>query len=136
MIFCNAVCTVEIHASKLVGLALGFTIELERALCPACCMLRALRASRACTASCGRADALMKRMSFINKLDRIRGLPKQLKLDAHALQVVSIGAEDDLEGGVELVDMKALRSKGEATDESDESPAQTRALALEAPAGD
>jgi len=123
-----------------------FTIEVERALRVLDGGVLVLCGVSGVQSQSLTVDKQMKRygvprVAFINKLDRmganpwkvIRDLRKQLKLNAHALQV-PIGAENDLEGVVDLITMKALRNKGESgetIEESDDIPAETRALAEE-----
>lgn len=123
-----------------------FTIEVERALRVLDGGVLVLCGVSGVQSQSLTVDKQMKRygvprIAFINKLDRmganpwkvIRDLRKQLKLNAHALQV-PIGAENDLEGAVDLITMKALRNKGEngeTIEVSDDIPAATRALAEE-----
>ncbi|TYZ66071.1 hypothetical protein PybrP1_011276 [[Pythium] brassicae (nom. inval.)] len=123
-----------------------FTIEVERALRVLDGGVLVLCGVSGVQSQSLTVDKQMKRygvprIAFINKLDRmganpwrvIRDLRKQLKLNAHALQV-PIGAENDLEGAVDLISMTALRNEGENGEviaESDDIPAATRALAEE-----
>lgn len=123
-----------------------FTIEVERALRVLDGGVLVLCGVSGVQSQSLTVDKQMKRygvprVAFINKLDRmganpwkvIRDLRTQLKLNAHALQV-PIGAENDLEGVVDLITMTALRNQGdngEVIAESDDIPAETRALAEE-----
>ncbi|KAI9918810.1 hypothetical protein PsorP6_011694 [Peronosclerospora sorghi] len=123
-----------------------FTIEVERALRVLDGGVLVLCGVSGVQSQSLTVDKQMKRygvprIAFINKLDRMGANPwnvigdlrKQLKLNAWALQV-PIGAENDLEGVVDLIRMKALRNKGESgevIEESDDIPADTRALADE-----
>lgn len=123
-----------------------FTIEVERALRVLDGGVLVLCGVSGVQSQSLTVDKQMKRygvprIAFINKLDRmganpwkvIRDLRNQLKLNAQALQV-PIGAENDLEGVVDLITMKALRNKGEngeTIEESDDIPAATRTLAEE-----
>lgn len=123
-----------------------FTIEVERALRVLDGGVLVLCGVSGVQSQSLTVDKQMKRygvprIAFINKLDRmganpwkvIRDLRKQLKLNAVALQV-PIGAENDLEGVVDLISMKALRNvgdNGETIDISDDIPAATRELAEE-----
>lgn len=123
-----------------------FTIEVERALRVLDGGVLVLCGVSGVQSQSLTVDKQMKRygvprIAFINKLDRmganpwkvIKDLREQLKLNANALQV-PIGAENDLEGVVDLITMKALRNKGESgetIEESDDIPDATRALAEE-----
>ncbi|CAH0477930.1 unnamed protein product [Peronospora belbahrii] len=121
-----------------------FTIEVERALRVLDGGILVLCGVSGVQSQSLTVDKQMKRygvprIAFINKLDRmganpwkvIRDLRNQLKLNAWALQV-PIGAENELEGVVDLLTMKALRNKGESGEviqESDEMPTEVRLLA-------
>ncbi|RAW42156.1 Elongation factor [Phytophthora cactorum] len=123
-----------------------FTIEVERALRVLDGGVLVLCGVSGVQSQSLTVDKQMKRygvprIAFINKLDRMGANPwkvigdlrSQLKLNAWALQV-PIGAENDLEGVVDLLTMKALRNKGESgevIEESDDIPAETRTLAEE-----
>ncbi|EGZ10976.1 hypothetical protein PHYSODRAFT_287141 [Phytophthora sojae] len=123
-----------------------FTIEVERALRVLDGGVLVLCGVSGVQSQSLTVDKQMKRygvprIAFINKLDRMGANPwkvigdlrTQLKLNAWALQV-PIGAENDLEGVVDLLTMKALRNKGESgevIEETDDIPAETRALAEE-----
>ncbi|CAI5724536.1 unnamed protein product [Peronospora destructor] len=121
-----------------------FTIEVERALRVLDGGVLVLCGVSGVQSQSLTVDKQMKRygvprIAFINKLDRMGANPWkviddlhcQLKLNAWALQV-PIGAENDLEGVVDLITMKALRNKGESgevIEESDDIPAEVRFLA-------
>ena len=121
-----------------------FTIEVERALRVLDGGVLVLCGVSGVQSQSLTVDKQMKRygvprIAFINKLDRmganpwkvIEDLRTQLKLNAWALQV-PIGAENDLEGVVDLLTMKALRNTGESgevMEESDDMPAKVRLLA-------
>ncbi|TDH66187.1 hypothetical protein CCR75_004905 [Bremia lactucae] len=121
-----------------------FTIEVERALRVLDGGVLVLCGVSGVQSQSLTVDKQMKRygvprIAFINKLDRmganpwkvINDLRLQLKLNAWALQV-PIGAENDLEGVVDLLTMKALRNQGEngeSIEISDDLPATTRSLA-------
>jgi elongation factor G len=123
-----------------------FTIEVERALRVLDGGVLVLCGVSGVQSQSLTVDKQMKRygvprVAFINKLDRmganpwkvINDLRTQLKLNATAVQV-PIGIENDLEGVVDLITMRALRNRGEngeTVEESDDIPETLRELALE-----
>ncbi|EER45164.1 elongation factor G [Histoplasma capsulatum var. duboisii H88] len=125
---------------------IDFTIEVERAL-------RVLDGAVliACAVSGVQSQTMtvdrqmrrynVPRISFINKMDRMGANPfkaieqinQKLKIAAAAVQV-PIGAEDEFEGVVDLIRMKAIYnegSKGEIVVEKDEIPEKVKAIAEE-----
>ncbi|EDN10452.1 elongation factor G [Histoplasma mississippiense (nom. inval.)] len=125
---------------------IDFTIEVERAL-------RVLDGAVliACAVSGVQSQTMtvdrqmrrynVPRISFINKMDRMGANPfkaieqinQKLKIAAAAVQV-PIGAEDEFEGVVDLIRMKAIYnegSKGEIVVERDEIPEKVKAIAEE-----
>ncbi|PGH14711.1 elongation factor G, mitochondrial [Helicocarpus griseus UAMH5409] len=125
---------------------IDFTIEVERAL-------RVLDGAVliACAVSGVQSQTMtvdrqmrrynVPRISFINKMDRMGANPfkaieqinQKLKIAAAAVQV-PIGAEDEFEGVVDLIRMKAIYNegaKGEIVVEKDEIPEKVKAIAEE-----
>ncbi|OQS00211.1 elongation factor G, mitochondrial precursor [Thraustotheca clavata] len=121
-----------------------FTIEVERALRVLDGGVLVLCGVSGVQSQSLTVDKQMKRygvprIAFINKLDRMGANPwkvvgdlrKQLKLNAAAVQI-PIGAEDQLEGVVDLVKMKVYKHEGESGEniiESDEIPEHLKELA-------
>lgn len=125
---------------------IDFTIEVERAL-------RVLDGAVliACAVSGVQSQTMtvdrqmrrynVPRISFVNKMDRMGANPfrtieqinQKLKIPAAAVQV-PIGAEDEFEGVVDLIRMKAIYNegpKGEIVVEKDEIPEKVKAIAEE-----
>ncbi|PGH10346.1 elongation factor G, mitochondrial [Blastomyces parvus] len=125
---------------------IDFTIEVERAL-------RVLDGAVliACAVSGVQSQTMtvdrqmrrynVPRISFVNKMDRMGANPfrtieqinQKLKIAAAAVQV-PIGAEDEFEGVVDLIRMKAIYNegaKGEIVVEKDEIPEKVKAIAEE-----
>lgn len=106
-----------------------FTIEVERALRVLDGAVLVLCAVGGVQSQTNTVDRQMKRykvprIAFINKMDRmgsdpwriVKQLQEKLFLNAGAIQV-PVGAEDRLDGVVDLVDMKAYRFLGPKGDE-------------------
>ncbi|OJD25665.1 elongation factor G, mitochondrial [Blastomyces percursus] len=125
---------------------IDFTIEVERAL-------RVLDGAVliACAVSGVQSQTMtvdrqmrrynVPRISFVNKMDRMGANPfrtieqinQKLKIAAAAVQV-PIGAEDEFEGVVDLIRMKAIYNegaKGEIVVEKDEIPEKVKTIAEE-----
>lgn len=125
---------------------IDFTIEVERALRVLDGAVMILCAVSGVQSQTITVDRQMKRynvprISFINKMDRMGANPwkaieqinTKLKIPAAAVQV-PIGAEDEYEGVVDLIRMKAIYNegkRGEIVVEKDEIPEKVRALAEE-----
>ncbi|KAK2752638.1 Elongation factor G, mitochondrial [Onygenales sp. PD_40] len=125
---------------------IDFTIEVERALRVLDGAVLILCAVSGVQSQTMTVDRQMRRynvprISFINKMDRMGANPfkaieqinQKLKIHAAAVQV-PIGAEDEFEGVVDLIRMKAIYnegSKGEIIVEKDEIPEKVRDIAEE-----
>ncbi|GKZ36854.1 elongation factor G, mitochondrial [Aspergillus brasiliensis] len=125
---------------------IDFTIEVERALRVLDGAVMILCAVSGVQSQTITVDRQMRRynvprISFVNKMDRMGANPfkavdqinKKLKIPAAAVQV-PIGAEDEFEGVVDLLRMKALYNRGPSGEElfeTDEIPEKVRALAEE-----
>jgi elongation factor G len=125
---------------------IDFTIEVERALRVLDGAVMILCAVSGVQSQTITVDRQMKRydvprISFVNKMDRMGANPfkaieqinSKLRISAAAVQV-PIGAEDEFEGVVDLIRMKAIYnegSKGEIIIEKDEIPEKVRAGAEE-----
>ncbi|OXV10064.1 hypothetical protein Egran_02174 [Elaphomyces granulatus] len=125
---------------------IDFTIEVERALRVLDGAVMILCAVSGVQSQTITVDRQMKRydvprISFVNKMDRMGANPfkaieqinSKLRISAAAVQV-PIGAEDEFEGVVDLIRMKAIYnegSKGEIIIEKDEIPEKVRAVAEE-----
>ncbi|BDD58586.1 Elongation factor G, mitochondrial [Monascus purpureus] len=125
---------------------IDFTIEVERALRVLDGAVMILCAVSGVQSQTITVDRQMRRynvprISFINKMDRMGADPfraieqinTKLKLPAAAVQV-PIGAEDEFEGVVDLIRMKAIYnqgSSGETIFETDEIPEKVKAVAEE-----
>jgi elongation factor G len=125
---------------------IDFTIEVERALRVLDGAVMILCAVSGVQSQTITVDRQMKRydvprISFVNKMDRMGANPfkaieqinNKLRISAAAVQV-PIGAEDEFEGVVDLIRMKAIYnegSKGEIIIEKDEIPEKVRAVAEE-----
>ena len=125
---------------------IDFTIEVERALRVLDGAVMILCAVSGVQSQTITVDRQMKRyniprLSFINKMDRMGANPfkavdqinHKLRIHAAAMQV-PIGQEDNFQGVVDLIRMKAIYnegSKGEIIKESDDIPADVRPLAEE-----
>ena len=125
---------------------IDFTIEVERALRVLDGAVMILCAVSGVQSQTITVDRQMKRyniprLSFINKMDRMGANPfkavdqinHKLRIHAAALQV-PIGSEDNFQGVVDLIRMKAIYnegSKGEIIRETDEIPASVRELSEE-----
>lgn len=125
---------------------IDFTIEVERALRVLDGAVMILCAVSGVQSQTITVDRQMRRynvprISFINKMDRMGADPfraieqinTKLKLPAAAVQV-PIGAEDEFEGVVDLIRMKAIYnqgSSGETIFETDEIPEKIKAVAEE-----
>ena len=103
---------------------IDFTIEVERALRVLDATLMILCAVSGVQAQTITVDRQMKRydvprISFVNKMDRMGANPwkaveqinTKLKIPAAAIQI-PIGAEDEFEGVVDLIEMKAMYFEG------------------------
>ncbi|PLN82984.1 elongation factor G 1, mitochondrial precursor [Aspergillus taichungensis] len=125
---------------------IDFTIEVERALRVLDGAVMILCAVSGVQSQTITVDRQMKRynvprISFVNKMDRMGANPfkavdqinSKLKIPAAAVQV-PIGAEDEFEGVVDLIQMKALYNVGESGEEirvSDEIPDKVKDIAIE-----
>lgn len=125
---------------------IDFTIEVERALRVLDGAVMILCAVSGVQSQTMTVDRQMRRynvprISFINKMDRMGANPfkaieqinTKLKIPAAAVQV-PIGAEDEFEGVVDLIRMKAIYNegkRGEIVVEKDEIPEKVKALAEE-----
>lgn len=125
---------------------IDFTIEVERALRVldgACMILCAVSGVQSQTITVDRQMRRynVPRISFINKMDRMGANPfkavdqinQKLKIAACAMQV-PIGSEDNFQGVVDLVRMKAIYNEGESGEnivESDIIPEEVKSLAEE-----
>src|SRR4051812_22798437 len=123
---------------------IDFTIEVERALRVLDGAVMILCAVSGVQSQTITVDRQMRRynvprISFVNKMDRMGANPfkavdqinTKLKIPAAAVQV-PIGTEDEFEGVVDLIRMKALYnvgSSGEEIMEKDEIPEKVKALA-------
>jgi elongation factor G len=125
---------------------IDFTIEVERALRVLDGAVMILCAVSGVQSQTITVDRQMKRynvprLSFVNKMDRMGANPfksidqinSKLKMPAAAVQV-PIGAEDEFEGVVDLIRMKAIYNegpRGEKIVEKDEIPEKVRPIAEE-----
>ncbi|KAJ5622263.1 Elongation factor G [Penicillium herquei] len=125
---------------------IDFTIEVERALRVLDGAVMILCAVSGVQSQTITVDRQMRRynvprISFVNKMDRMGANPfkaidqinTKLKIPAAAVQV-PIGAEDEFEGVVDLIRMKAIYNVGESGEElkiTDEIPAQVLETAKE-----
>lgn len=124
---------------------IDFTIEVERALRVLDGAVMILCAVSGVQSQTITVDRQMRRynvprISFVNKMDRMGANPfkavdqinTKLKIPAAAVQV-PIGAEDEFEGVVDLIDMKALYNVGASGEEIavKEIPEKVKALAEE-----
>ncbi|RJE23394.1 hypothetical protein PHISCL_04290 [Aspergillus sclerotialis] len=125
---------------------IDFTIEVERALRVLDGAVLILCAVSGVQSQTITVDRQMKRynvprISFVNKMDRMGANPfkavdqinSKLKIPAAAVQV-PIGAEDEFEGVVDLVNMKTLYNVGPSGEEMkvvDEIPDKVKGLAEE-----
>ncbi|KAG9256153.1 P-loop containing nucleoside triphosphate hydrolase protein [Emericellopsis atlantica] len=125
---------------------IDFTIEVERALRVldgACMILCAVSGVQSQTIT---VDRQMKRynvprISFVNKMDRMGANPwkaveqinTKLKIPAAAIQI-PIGAEDEFQGVIDLIEMRALYFEGPRGTKirvSDQIPANLKSMADE-----
>ncbi|RAK86737.1 elongation factor G 1, mitochondrial precursor [Aspergillus costaricaensis CBS 115574] len=125
---------------------IDFTIEVERALRVLDGAVMILCAVSGVQSQTITVDRQMRRynvprISFVNKMDRMGANPfkavdqinKKLKIPAAAVQV-PIGAEDEFEGVVDLLRMKAIYNRGPSGEElfeTDEIPEKVKAVAEE-----
>lgn len=125
---------------------IDFTIEVERALRVLDGAVMILCAVSGVQSQTITVDRQMKRynvprISFVNKMDRMGANPfkavdqinSKLKIPAAAVQV-PIGAEDEFEGIVDLIQMKAHYNVGESGEEirvTDEIPDKVKDIAIE-----
>lgn len=125
---------------------IDFTIEVERALRVLDGAVMILCAVSGVQSQTITVDRQMRRynvprISFINKMDRMGANPfkaidqinNKLKMPAAAVQV-PIGAENEFEGVVDLVQMKTLYNvgeRGEEIHETDEIPEKVKSLVAE-----
>ncbi|OJJ83854.1 elongation factor G [Aspergillus glaucus CBS 516.65] len=125
---------------------IDFTIEVERALRVLDGAVMILCAVSGVQSQTITVDRQMRRynvprISFVNKMDRMGANPfkaidqinNKLKIPAAAVQV-PIGAEDEFEGVVDLVQMRTLRNVGESGEEihvSNEIPEKVKSLVEE-----
>ncbi|KAJ5708290.1 Elongation factor G [Penicillium malachiteum] len=125
---------------------IDFTIEVERALRVLDGAVMILCAVSGVQSQTITVDRQMRRynvprISFVNKMDRMGANPfkaidqinTKLKIPAAAVQV-PIGAEDEFQGVVDLIRMKAIYNVGESGEElkiTDEIPAQVLETAKE-----
>ncbi|KAE8152864.1 elongation factor G, mitochondrial [Aspergillus avenaceus] len=125
---------------------IDFTIEVERALRVLDGAVMILCAVSGVQSQTITVDRQMRRynvprISFVNKMDRMGANPfkaidqinNKLKMPAAAVQV-PIGAEDEFEGVVDLIRMKALYNKGPSGEdimETDEIPEKVKGVAEE-----
>ncbi|PKY02088.1 elongation factor G 1, mitochondrial precursor [Aspergillus campestris IBT 28561] len=125
---------------------IDFTIEVERALRVLDGAVMILCAVSGVQSQTITVDRQMKRynvprISFVNKMDRMGANPfkavdqinSKLKIPAAAVQV-PIGAEDEFEGIVDLIHMKAHYNVGESGEEihvTDEIPDKVKDIAIE-----
>lgn len=125
---------------------IDFTIEVERALRVLDGAVMILCAVSGVQSQTTTVDRQMKRynvprLSFINKMDRMGANPwkaveqinSKLKMPAAAIQI-PIGAEDEFEGVVDLIEMKALYFEGPRGTKvrvSDQIPGALQVLAAE-----
>ncbi|CCX31424.1 Similar to Elongation factor G, mitochondrial; acc. no. B2WBM8 [Pyronema omphalodes CBS 100304] len=151
--FCNWVKKDETGADQTYHINLidtpghiDFTIEVERALRVLDGAVMILCAVSGVQSQTITVDRQMKRydvprVSFVNKMDRAGANPwkaveqinKKLKIAAAALQV-PIGAEDNFQGVVDLIEMKAVYFEGDNGERvivKDEIPAHLQDLCVE-----
>jgi elongation factor G len=123
---------------------IDFTIEVERALRVLDGAVMILCAVSGVQSQTITVDRQMKRynvprISFVNKMDRMGANPfkaveqinSKLKIPAAAVQI-PIGAEDEFQGVVDLIRMKAIYNegaRGESIRETDEIPESVKSLA-------
>lgn len=125
---------------------IDFTIEVERALRVLDGAVMILCAVSGVQSQTITVDRQMRRynvprLSFVNKMDRMGANPfkavdqinQKLRIPAAAIQV-PIGSEDNFQGVVDIIRMKAIYnegSKGETIRETDDIPADIKPLAVE-----